>query len=59
MRRLRYAAGALILSVLLVFLSGCETAKGVGQVGTGFVKDCKSGWESLTGLDGWLRKNAW
>lgn len=46
------AIAVLFLLVCLIFLSGCETAKG-------FVQDTKNTWQNVQKADGWMKKNLW
>jgi len=50
--RLRSALIICGLYLLLLIVSGCETAKGAAQ---GFTKD----WQTAMKADKWLRENLW
>lgn len=56
-----------VLSLGIIFLSGCETAKGAAcGIGTtvagtaeGAAKDTGSLWQAILNADAWMRKNLW
>lgn len=47
----------------VIFVSGCETAKGaakgVGAVAVGTAEGAKKDWQAVKKADGWMRKNMW
>ena len=54
---------AFILTTSMLFLSGCETTKGVavgvGATAIGVGKDAKSAWQGVVKADEWVKKNLW
>lgn len=53
----------LILFVSVIILSGCNTAKGVGEgvgcTADGVSKDAQATGAGIMALDAWIKKNAW
>jgi predicted small secreted protein len=60
----------LLLFLAPIFLSGCETAKGVGAMARGagegigataggVAKDTSSLWQGILKADNWIKKNLW
>jgi len=59
-----FACGLLlVLFVSVVMLSGCNTAKGVGDgvgcTAKGVTKDAQATKSGIMALDAWIKKNAW
>ncbi len=49
--------------VSVIFLSGCETAKGLGRdlasVPENVSTDARNAWDWLKGTDKWMQENLW
>ncbi|MBL7081475.1 MAG: hypothetical protein ISS44_02775 [Candidatus Omnitrophica bacterium] len=60
-------ASILLVLLLVLFLSGCETTKGavmgggavVISTGQGIAKDSTNFWQAALRLDDWMRENLW
>lgn len=66
--RMRSKVGiAVILFVLVIFIAGCETTKGVGKgvaggigaTAKGIGKDSYNLWQFIQTSDSWIKKNMW
>jgi len=61
MQKIRILAAIVFFS--FIFLSGCETTKGIvsgiGGTAKGIGKDSKTLWEKALKADDWIKENLW
>jgi predicted small secreted protein len=53
----------LSLILIILALSGCATAKGlgegIGKISQGLIQDSKNFWQALLKADNWIKENLW